>query len=93
MTYKKILEGIITKNGFKHQATVCIEELAELTKELTKLLRDKGSSMRLAEEIADVEICLAQVKMFMGPDRKHIPIFKSFKSKRLEAFFLEGNYK
>jgi len=92
MNQREVLNAIIAKNGFKHQMTVCIEELAELIKELTKQVRDKGSDMRLWEEIADVEICLAQLKL-MRPGYKHIGIFKRFKIARLKAFYVEGNLK
>lgn len=90
MTREAILAGIIAKNGAKYQMGVCIEELAELTKELTKHIRDKGSVMHTCEEMADVEICLAQLKMMMPRAETQIRIFKRFKFERLEKLYLEG---
>lgn len=42
---------------------VTIEEMSELQKELCKYLRGKYSPASIAEEIADVEIMLEQIKM------------------------------
>ena len=59
----KILEGAIEKWGATAQVVVAIEELSELQKELCKYLRGRGSFEHIAEEIADVEIMLEQMKM------------------------------
>lgn len=45
------------------QIVVTIEETSELQKELCKYLRGKYSPASIAEEIADVEIMLEQMKM------------------------------
>ena len=39
--------------------------MSELTKELCKELRDRGNTEDIADELADVEITLAQIKRFM----------------------------
>lgn len=41
----------------------CMEEMSELTKELSKNLRGADNAKALAEEIADVEIMLEQLKV------------------------------
>lgn len=51
-------EMVLAENGLDHEAVVCIEELSELQKEITKLLRGKGDLNALASELADVYICL-----------------------------------
>jgi|WetSurMetagenome_2_1015567.scaffolds.fasta_scaffold85860_2 hypothetical protein len=89
----EVLDGIIKKNGAKYQMGVCIEELAELTKELTKHMRDKGSRMKTLEEIADVEVCLEQLKRMFAPSRTTIAMYKRFKIERLRKLYLEGNEK
>ena len=43
-----------------------MEEMSELQKELCKDLRGRGSFEHIAEEIADVEIMLEQMKMLFG---------------------------
>ena len=49
--------------GKTSQCTVCMEEMAELTKELSKNLRGQDNTAHIAEEIADVEIMLEQLKV------------------------------
>ena len=48
--------------GKEHQLIICMEEMAELTKELTKNLRGRRNLQDNSEEVADVEIMLEQVK-------------------------------
>jgi len=87
---QEVLDKIIAKNGWKHQYTVAIEELAELTKELTKAIRDKGSQAHICEEIADVEIVLEQIKLTIPRSRIQVTLFKRFKLQRLEKLYIEG---
>lgn len=64
MTYpeqKRIYETALERFGLENQIIVCIEELSELTKELTKVLRGKGNDEHLAEEIADARITIGQM--------------------------------
>lgn len=49
--------------GKEHQLIICMEEMAELTKELTKNLRGRCNLQDISEEVADVEIMLEQVKV------------------------------
>ena len=59
-----IYEKLLKKFSLNKQYVVAIEELAELQKELTKALRSKGDIDHTAEEIADVEIMLEQLKYY-----------------------------
>jgi NTP pyrophosphatase (non-canonical NTP hydrolase) len=56
------LEAIKTF-GALPQMVIAIEECSELQKEITKIIRKKGDLTNLAEEIADVEIMLEQLKL------------------------------
>lgn len=56
------LEAIKTF-GALPQMVISIEECSELQKEITKIIRKKGDLTNLAEEIADVEIMLEQLKL------------------------------
>ena len=49
--------------GKEHQLIICMEEMAELTKELTKHLRGRDNLPQIAKEMADVEIMLEQLKL------------------------------
>ena len=64
-----ICRAAVDHFGEKSQIIVAIEEMSELTKALTKWEREIGSTSEIAEEIADVEIMLAQLKyIFQGKD-------------------------
>ena len=66
----KVCQLAVDKWGEELQIKVAIEECAELIKELAKLGRMiNGSSIEnIAEEIADVEIMLQQLKIIFGCD-------------------------
>ncbi|WP_410495165.1 hypothetical protein QTL86_13665 [Cellulosilyticum sp. ST5] len=65
----EILKQAIAKYGPDMQKTIAIEEMAELTKELCKNKRGQDNWDHIAEEIADVEIMLEQLKLIynIGP--------------------------
>lgn len=58
-----ILRKNIDLNGVSTEVDVAIEEMSELTKELVKHRRGQRNILHIAEEIADVEIMLEQLKM------------------------------
>ena len=53
----------VTYYGESSRLLLTIEEMSELIKELCKELRDRGNIENIAEEVADVEITLSQIKM------------------------------
>jgi NTP pyrophosphatase (non-canonical NTP hydrolase) len=59
----KIYQEAIDFFGNTSQKIMVIEEMSELTKELCKELRERGNVENIADELADVEITLAQLKM------------------------------
>lgn len=60
--YKLAME----KYGERHQVAKTYEELSELQDELHKHLEGENSKQEMAEEIADVEIMLEQMKQHFG---------------------------
>ena len=72
----------ILKYGIRLQSTVCMEELAELTQQISKQLRGKGDKAHLAEEIADVYICLDMLRKMYGVDSELLAILISYKLDR-----------
>lgn len=83
MNKNKIYKKALDKWGKIPQVIILFEEMAELQKELSKNLRGKDNIDSIAEEIADVEIMLEQMKLLFEIDldvRKH----KMFKLERLE---------
>lgn len=77
---KEKLERIARFYGYETQSRQCIEEMAELTQAFNKHWRkamadykDKAENVdyidlfaNIHEEIADVEICLEQIKCLLG---------------------------
>lgn len=60
---KNILRQAIKKYGEKTRKIHTIEEMTELGKEICKDIRERGNIENITEEIADVEIMIAQLKM------------------------------
>ena len=65
-TEHDIVRSAIDTYGAVMQITVAFEEMSEVQKELCKHLRGRGSHENIAEEIADVEIMLEQMKMLFN---------------------------
>ena len=66
MTERQIYKQAIEKWGTDAQILMVFEEMSELQKELCKNWRGKNNVEQIAEEVADVEIVLAQLKMIYG---------------------------
>lgn len=64
MEKTEILKMAITANGAMQQEIVAIEECSELIQAITH--KHRGRKHNLAEEIADVEIMLEQLKTING---------------------------
>lgn len=58
-----VLRRALDTYGSCAQVMMVFEEMSELQKELCKYLRGRGSFEHIAEEIADVEITLEQMKL------------------------------
>ena len=63
---RKICEEAIIHYGMQQESVVCMEELAELQKEISKQIRGKGNKANLLEEIADVIISIELLKQMYG---------------------------
>lgn len=88
MKYKETLEAAITQYGPMLQTVVAIEEMSELTKELSKNIRGKDNVEAIAEEIADVRIMLAQLQIMFDCSDK-VKGYEAAKIQRLREN-LEG---
>lgn len=78
--YKKAID----KYGLKSQLIKAIEELSELQKELCKVLNFGGSCEKIAEEIADVQIMIEQIKIIWNITHEKIEHIKRQKIERLK---------
>ena len=56
----------LKKWGVEMQATVAIEEMSEVIKEITKAMRGELNREHLAEEIADATIMLEQLRQMFN---------------------------
>lgn len=81
-TEKKIIHTALHGFGADKQRIKCIEEMSELIKELCKDGIGEGKPFHIAEEIADVEILLAQMKIFYGCENT-VTMIKRQKLKQL----------
>lgn len=63
---QQIYTNALVAYGEEMQMVVAIEELSECAKEICKVLRGKGNTDHLAEEIADATIMLEQLRYIFG---------------------------
>ena len=82
------IKKIADHYGFESQSKMLVEEMAELTKEVSKHWRGEKNHLFIAEEVADVEIMLEQTKYLLGieakaEDWKNVKIERQMK--RMEA--------
>lgn len=83
MTQNKDIIKIADHHGLNAQCNQLVEEMAELMVALNKLHRKKPSAIYdVAEEIADVEIMLEQIKYLLILDEGHIADIKRYKISR-----------
>ena len=84
MSTRDIYTAAVKKYGREPQLTICMEEMAELTKELSKNLRGSKNVTNISEEMADVEIMLEQLRVIFG-NRSEVDIIKAEKLIQLAA--------
>ena len=82
MRTRDIYTAAVKKFGKEHQLVLCMEEMAELTKELSKNMWGSKNITNISEEIADVEIMLEQLRVIFG-NRSEVDTIKAEKLLRL----------
>lgn len=83
MNEQEVYKAAIDTFGVPSQVDMLIEEMAELTQALLKLRRGiVGAMDNVHEEVADVEIVLAQIKI--GLNKAKLAHYKQRKLVRLE---------
>ena len=78
-----VLRGAVEVWGEDLQIDIAIEELSELTTELARRQRGRESYSATVEEIADVQLCLDQLKLMYG--REHVELAEESKLDRLAS--------
>lgn len=82
LTEEALFQLAVDHFGIENQTVVAIEEFAEISKELTKVLRGEGNKAHLAEELADAEIVIEEMKQFYDCKRE-VGMWKKTKLRRL----------
>lgn len=76
--------------GANIQATICMEECAELIQCISKEIRGKSNIDHLTEEMADVCICIEVLKQIYGISDEQMQTWIDLKQKRIEDRMLKG---
>lgn len=82
------IEKLVKKNGIKNQSMIAMEECAELIQAISKCLRSKEmipieTREHLIEEMADVMICLEQLKVIFHINEEELKCWIEAKENRL----------
>lgn len=88
----EILAAAVATWGKDAQAKMLLEEMAELQKEICNAWRGKDNEVGIAEEVADVEIMLAQIKMIFGIDTS-VEVYRDAKIERLRQRLIIAGWK
>lgn len=91
VTEERTLENAIHQYGNEAQTKMLLEEMAELQKEICKRWRGKDNLEEIADEVADVEIMLAQTKMIFGIEDA-VARHRRMKIERLAQRLKEANH-
>lgn len=79
MNENEIYKKVVEEYGKDAQLKMAIEEMAELTQAICKSFRGKDNVDNIIEEIADVEIMLAQLKIIFEIEPYKVNIRKGLK--------------
>lgn len=88
-SHRPLLTRAIERFGQEAQERMMFEEMSELQKAICKLSRGKGSVDDIAQEIADVEIMLEQMKILYDC-YESAALWKHEKLERLKSLLNEG---
>ena len=80
---KPLLVAAIKTYGKEAQTKMVLEEMSELQKEICKAWRGRDNIGNIAEEIADVEIMLDQLKLMLDIEEE-VGQYRQEKLRRLE---------
>ena len=89
-TPTELFARVIEHYGKDLQTIIAIEEMTELTKILTKQLRGSGNREHIAEEMADIYICLQQLKIMYDISDEVVEKWIKWKTERIEMRLKEA---
>ena len=81
---KLMLLSFYDERGLDELYSICMEELAELTQQISKVLRCKigYNDIGLLEELSDVELSLHTLKMHLKTNKEDLQYIKDIKLDR-----------
>lgn len=88
---KQVYTSALIAYGDRYQMTVAIEEMGECTQAICKILRYGEDFNHLAEEVADVLICMEQLRMMFNIDER-VNYYMENKVRRLERNLRKDGY-
>jgi NTP pyrophosphatase (non-canonical NTP hydrolase) len=91
MDEKEVFNDAVYYFGRQHQRQKAIEELSELIKEVSKEQIGEGNLEHLAEEMADVEITMEQLKI-MYENTALVAKYRAEKVARLAGMIFDLKY-
>lgn len=100
-SFKKVIEDSIEATSKQHperprgyqNIIIAIEELSELTKELTKALRGKPNKEQMVEELADVTFVTEYIKTIFEISDLDITKAMTMKARRvMDTLSIYGQY-
>ena len=86
---KDVIEQVIKHYGVEEEQFICMEEMAELQQAISKCLRNKKNEENLIEEIADVLICIENLKMIHCIKEEEIQKVIDYKQNRVFCSIVE----
>lgn len=81
---KEIVAESIAHYGTVQQSIVCMEECSELIQAISKEMRGHTNKDHLAEEMADVLICIEMAAQIYGIDADVLALWIEKKQKRIK---------
>lgn len=79
--------------GKDHQIIIALEEISELTKEITKMFRDKANLEHMVEEMVDVTIVMEQIMRMLNISTDDFVTMKHKKLNRLKTRIENSEFK
>lgn len=87
---EEIIEKTIEHYGAEKQSIVCMEECSELIQAISKELRGKSDRNHLAEEMADVLICIKMLQEIYNIGNSELESWVGVKQDRIKEKYKES---
>ena len=86
---QELFKSVIAKFGIEHQIALFTEECAETLVAMSKYRRKRAGSNAVVEELVDLSIMIAQMRLIYDPADTEFDVMYKYKINRLHKI-LEG---